>query len=100
MNGPTIDRSNARYGPVSFVVAMVHILVLDFLTWAYMPWLILVLMALPVLLIYMGIGAVVARTAGKAGQVGRGMVIGSLSAPLSVATFVPTWLIAQAIGPI
>lgn len=92
MNGP--------YGPVSFLVALAHILVIDFATWLFMPWLILVLLALPVLLVYLGISVVVARAGGKTGQIGRGMLWGSLSAPLSVLIFVPVWLIAQAIGPI
>lgn len=91
---------NVRYGPLSFLVALVHILVIDFATWLFMPWLILILLAAPVLLAYAGIGAFVARASGKTGQVGRGMLWGCVSAPLSVLIFVPVWLIAQAIGPI
>lgn len=105
MNGVLVDRTtfdptNGRYGPVSFLVTLAHILVIDFATWLFMPWLILVLLAVPVLLVYVGLGAVVARAGGTTGQIGRGMFWGSLSAPLSVLIFVPIWLIAQAIGPI
>ena len=91
---------NGRYGPISFLVALAHILVIDFATWLFMPWLILVLLAVPVLLMYIGISAVVARAGSTTGQIGRGMLWGSLSAPLSVLIFVPIWLIAGAIGPI
>jgi hypothetical protein len=91
---------NGRYGPISFLVALAHIFVIDFVTWLFIPWLVLVLLAIPGLLVYLGISAVVARASGKAGQVGLGMLWGSLSAPLSVLIFVPVWLIAQAIGPI
>ncbi|OBB93340.1 hypothetical protein A5782_11945 [Mycobacterium sp. 852002-40037_SCH5390672] len=91
---------NDRYGPISFLVALAHIFVIDFATWLFMPWLILILLAVPVLLVYMGISAAFARASGKTGQIGRGMLWGSLSAPLSVLIFVPVWAIAQAIGPI
>ncbi|GAB1815473.1 hypothetical protein [Mycobacterium sp. MUNTM1] len=100
MDGTPSAPMNGRYGPLSFLVALAHILVIDFATWLFMPWLILVLLAAPVLLAYAGIGAFVARTTGKPGQIGRGMLWGSVSAPLSVLIFVPVWLIAQAIGPI
>ncbi|APT13371.1 MULTISPECIES: hypothetical protein [Mycobacterium avium complex (MAC)] len=100
VDGAPSAQLNGRYGPLSFLVTLAHILVIDFATWLFMPWLILVLLAVPVLLAYAVIGAFVARGRGKTGQIGRGMLWGSVSAPLSVLIFVPVWLIAQAIGPI
>lgn len=34
------------------------------------------------------------------GQVGREMMIGSLSGPISLLIFIPTFIVAHAIGPI
>ncbi len=93
-----IDTSKDRYGPVSFLVTLVHILVVDFLMWIFIPY--SIVLVLPVVLGYMAISAVIARGRGKVGQTGRGMLIGSLSGPLSLIIFIPVWAIAQAIGPI
>ena len=64
----TADRSNDRYGPLSFSVTMVHILVVDLATWIFMPY--SIVLVLPVVLVYMALSAVIARRPGKAGQVG------------------------------
>ncbi|WP_324685430.1 hypothetical protein [Mycobacterium sp. 94-17] len=63
-----------------------------------MPYSIVVV--LPVVLVYMAISALVLRAPGRWGQVGRGMMIGSLSGPLSFLIFIPAFIVAQAIGPI
>jgi hypothetical protein len=94
----TADRSNDRYGPLSFTVTMMHILVVDLTIWIFMPY--SIVMVLPVVLVYMALSVVIARRPGKLGQVGRGMLLGSLSGPLSLILFAAVWAIAHAIGPI
>lgn len=97
-NGLAAGASDDRYGPLSFAVALAHILVVDGATWVLMPW--SIVFVLPEALIYMAISAVIARGPGKVGQVGRGMLLGSLSGPLSLIVFISGWAIAHAIGPI
>lgn len=93
-----IDRMDGRYGPISFVVALLHILVVVLITWILIPYSILLI--LPGALIYLAISALIARAPGKIGQAGRGMLIGTLSGPLSLLIFIPVAMIAKAIGPI
>ena len=98
---PAIDTAAAQYGPISFVVALLHILVVDLATWlCVLPLPPLAVLALPITLAYLAIAAAVAKGPGRVGQVGRGMLLGSLSAPLSLLIFIPGFIIAQAIGPI
>lgn len=90
-----------RYGPLTFAVAILHVFVVDFVTWLFvLPIWPLVLIVLPATLVYVGIGALVARASGRLGQIGRGMMIGSLSGPLSILIFIPAFIVAHAIGPI
>jgi hypothetical protein len=93
-----VEATNSCYGPLTFLVAVLHILVVEFATWLFMPY--SIVFVLPVVLIYMAIAALVLRAPGKLGQVGHGMLIGSLSGPLSLLIFGAAWAIAQAIGPI
>ncbi len=95
------DPSDGRYGPLSFVVALVHILVVDFATWIFvLPLWPMVIFVLPITLAYAAVCALIAKGPGKVGQVGRGMLFGSLSGPLSLLIFFPAFIIAGAIGPI
>jgi hypothetical protein len=98
--GLVIDPSTTRYGPVGFAAAMVNILVLEVVTWLFIPWLILAFFALPVILVDLAVSAMLARCAGKRGQAGRGMLIGCISAPVSLVIFIPAIIIAHEIGPI
>ncbi|WP_253861680.1 hypothetical protein [Mycobacterium asiaticum] len=85
-----------RYGPVSFVVAMVNILVLEVFTIVYLPAILyLVVFSVPLWLLYVAICAVIAKGPGVIAQIGRGMFFGSLSLPLCVLVSIPAW---QAIG--
>jgi hypothetical protein len=93
-----IGASKPSYGPLTFLVAVLHILVVESATWLFMPY--SIVFVLPVVLIYTVIAALVARAPGKMGQIGRGMLIGSLSGPLSLLIFGAAWAIAHAIGPI
>ncbi|BAV39972.1 hypothetical protein [Mycobacterium ulcerans] len=65
--------ATGRYGPISFAVALAHILVVEFATWLCVlsvpPLAVFVLL---VSLIYLSISSVVAKSPGKLGQVGRG----------------------------
>ena len=97
-NESDVKRSEGRYGPLGFVVALVHILVVDVATLGLMPY--SIFLVLPVVLVYMAVAAVIALFPGKAGQVGRGMLFGSLSGPLSALIFVSAWAVAKGIGPI
>ncbi|OBH62909.1 hypothetical protein A5686_01800 [Mycobacterium sp. E2479] len=90
--------SKSRYGPVAFVVAVLHIFIVEFATWLFMPY--SIVFVLPVVLIYMAISALVMLAPGTMGQIGRGMLIGSLSGPISLLIFGALWAIAAAIGPI
>lgn len=90
-----------RYGALTFAVAIAHVFVVDFVTWLFvLPMWPLVIVVLPVTLAYIGVSALIARTSGRCGQIGRGMMIGSLSGPLSLVIFIPAFVIAAAIGPI
>lgn len=98
---PLVGIPSDRYGPLTFAVAIVHIFVVDLATWLIcMPWWPFVIFVLPITLAYVAISALVARAPGRWGQLGRGMLLGSLSGPLSILVFVPAFIIAQAIGPI
>ncbi len=98
---PQVSTSNNRYGPLAFAVAIVHVFVVDFVTWLFvLPMWPFVFVVLPVTLAYVGTGALIARASGRCGQIGRGMMIGSLSGPLSLLIFIPAFVIAAAIGPI
>ncbi|PBA33163.1 hypothetical protein CKJ65_00430 [Mycobacterium intracellulare] len=80
---------------------MVHVFAVDLATWLFvLPMWPFVFIVLPITLAYIGISALVARAPGRWGQVGRGMMIGSLSGPLSLLVFIPAFIIAGAIGPL
>ncbi|KKC03021.1 hypothetical protein [Mycobacterium nebraskense] len=93
-----IEAAKSPYGPITFLVAVLHILVVEFATWLFMPY--SIVFVLPVVLFYLAISALVMRAPGQLGQIGRGMFIGSLSGPLSLLIFGAVWAIANAIGPI
>ncbi|OBI37809.1 hypothetical protein [Mycobacterium colombiense] len=95
---PVSPVSQSRYGPVAFGVAVLHVFIVEFTTWLFMPY--SIVFVLPVVLIYMAIAALVMQASGTMGQIGRGMLIGSLSGPLSLLIFGAVWAIAHAIGPI
>ncbi|WP_081285108.1 hypothetical protein [Mycobacterium intracellulare] len=80
---------------------MVHVFAVDLATWLIvLPMWPFVFIVLPTTLAYIGVSALVARAPGRWGEVGRGMMIGSLSGPLSLLVFIPAFIIAGAIGPL
>lgn len=86
-----------RYGPASFVAALVNILLIGLSVWmfigAYM-----VLLAPPILLADAAVGYVLARFRGRTGQIGRGILVGCSAVFLSVALGVGIFLVGHALG--
>lgn len=93
-----VRKSNSPYGPITFLTAVLHIFVVELATWLFMPY--SIVFVLPVVLVYMAVSALVMRAPGRIGQIGRGMLLGSLSGPLSLLIFGAVWAVAKAIGPI
>ncbi|MGB8404696.1 MAG: hypothetical protein WCE30_11610 [Mycobacterium sp.] len=99
VNSRQFTQSPDRYGVAGFFAALANTAVLMFICWAVMPWwLLLSVTALPALLVDMLIAALLSRRGGQAGQIGRGMLVGCLSAPISLAVFVPVLVLAGNIG--
>lgn len=97
MPDPYVDD---RYGGVGFLAAILNITLLEALTWIFASWWMIALVISPVLvLIDLAIAAIAARGRGRIGQIGRGMKIGCIAAPLSLAIFIPMFLVAHAFGP-
>jgi hypothetical protein len=101
-NGSPISAAKYRYGPMSFVAALVNILAIEVITWVFLPWMTFLafFFVLPVLAADLVPSAVLATRPGKLGQVGRGMLIGWISAPVSMAVYSVGVVIARAISPI
>ena len=100
--GPTVEPPvavSARYGAPGFVAAVVTILGLEFLTavallaWYFVP---VTVGPAAVLTALTGWGLTRGRT--STAQVGRGMLVGCLSAPLTLAILIPAYLAARAAG--
>nr|WP_236723475.1 hypothetical protein [Mycobacterium avium] len=96
-----VGEPSDRYGPLTFAIAIVHVFVVALITWIIVvPMWPFVVFVLPITLAYIAVGAIIARAPGRWGQVGRGMMIGSLSGPISILIFIPAFIVAHAIGPI
>lgn len=93
-----ITSATDRYGAVSFAAALANTLVLDFVAWVFLPWLMMAVLVVPILLVDVLISVVISRASGKVGQAGRGMLVGCLSAPLSLIIFIPAIVLVTAIG--
>ncbi|QZH62984.1 hypothetical protein K1X22_06425 [Mycolicibacterium farcinogenes] len=90
-----------RYGGVGFLAAILNITLLEAVTWIFASWWMIALVVSPVLvLIDLAIAAIAAKGRGKIGQIGRGMKIGCIAAPLSLVIFIPIFLVAHAFGPV
>lgn len=90
----------SRYGPASFVAALGNTLVLEYITWLFLPWLsyFALIIVLPVLVVDLALSGVLAARPGTLGQIGRGMLIGCLSVPLTVVIFALGTLTLHAVG--
>lgn len=94
---PTVEN---RYGPAGFIAAAVTVTVLELLAWVFLlwAWYLVPAIVLPAVIVDLLIGYGLTRVNGTAAQVGRGMVIGGIAAPLTVLLFIPCWLAAGALG--
>lgn len=96
VNQPAAQPLTSHYGPVTFISALANILVVQIAVWAFLPWFVLVIFVLPLLLVDLATAVVLRSRPGAAGQVGRGMLVGMIAAPATLAVFLPGLLIAQA----
>ncbi|MGH3967955.1 MAG: hypothetical protein ACRDTV_07550 [Mycobacterium sp.] len=99
-NGVVPDPSTHRYGAVGFVAATLNVFVGNFTAWIWFPYFLLYLLFVPLIVVDLVAAAILAGRPGKSGQVGRGMLIGLLSVPLSPAVIVTGYFLADATGPI
>jgi hypothetical protein len=99
-NSSPINAPKHHFGPASFVAALANILAMEIVTWIFLPWMTFLtfLFVLPVLAVELVPAAVLATRPGKLGQVGRGILIGWISAPVSMAVYSLGFAIARAIG--
>lgn len=86
------------YGPVTFLAALGNILVVELAVWVFLPWFLLVIYVVPLLLVDLLLAWILKSQPGPLGQIGRGMLIGSIAAPAVLALFLPGLLLAQALG--
>jgi hypothetical protein len=100
MNDRTrVAASTTRYGRASLLAAIVTIVFFETVTWFLVPALYaLAVFVLPVMLVVVAVGATCAACGGVTAQVGRGMMIGSIAAPLSLLVFGGGYLLAEATG--
>lgn len=89
-----------RYGPASFIAAMITITVVQTATWAWFPiWILnLFVWGLATVLV-LPIGFLLALGRGKTGQIGRGMLIGYLATPLTATICTLTLLVTCQLTP-
>ena len=62
----------------------------------YTAW--LAVFALPILLVDLALGAVLATRSGTMGQLGRGMLVGLIAVPMTLLIFLPGLLLVQEFG--
>jgi hypothetical protein len=92
------EPSAQRYGPITFVAALGNSLLVGLATWYFLPWFALAVFVLPILLVDLTLGAVLARRPGAIGQFGWGMLVGLITAPVTLLVFLPGLLLVQALG--
>jgi len=89
-----------RYGAAGFAAACINMFVLEFITWVLMPWFIFVPYVLvPVVAFDALVSGVLISFSGRVAQIGRGMLIACISAPLTWCLAVATIIVAHAVGP-
>jgi hypothetical protein len=97
MTTPQSPQHPARYGPRGFVAAVVTIAVVETATWAWFPYWIIELFFFGVATVILGsAGLFMREMPGEQGEVGRGILIGLLATPLTIAlTVIPTFVVTQ-----
>lgn len=98
VNAPATQSLQPAHGPVAFAAALVNIVIVELAVWVVLPWLALAFYVLPLLVIDLGVALVLKSRRGASAQVGRGMLIGLLAAPISLVLFVPGLWLTQALG--
>ena len=98
VNTPAAQPLKPTYGPVTFVAALANILLVETAVWVVLPWYLLALYGVPLLLVDLLAATVLKSRPGRAGQIGRGMLIGLLSVPAGLALFLPLLGLAQVLG--
>jgi hypothetical protein len=94
------SRDVNRYGAAGFVAACINMFVLEFITWVLMPWFIFVPYVLvPVVAVDALVSGVLISFSGRVSQIGRGMLIACISAPLTWFLATATIIVAHAVGP-
>jgi hypothetical protein len=88
-----------RYGPISFVAALVNILLVNLCLWLFVAGMFGGYeYYLPLILIDLLVAFVLVLRRSVSGQIGRGMLIGWLSAPLSLVVFTGSVSLGKAAG--
>lgn len=84
MTTPAIE---ARYGPHGFLAALATIAIVETATWVWLPFWILQLYVFGIAtVVVVPTGFFMSQTGGvKTAQIGRGMLIGYLATPLTIA---------------
>jgi hypothetical protein len=80
-----------RYGPASFIAAVITIAIVQTVTWVWLPYWIanLFFFGLATVLV-LPTALIMTQSGGKVAQAGRGMLIGYLATPLTIAiTVIP-----------
>jgi hypothetical protein len=77
--------AEGRYGRTGFAAAFINVLLLEFLTAVLiLSWYMLLFILLPVLIVYALLACGLTRGRRAVAQVGRGMLMGCISAPLTI----------------
>lgn len=98
-NESSAKLSKNRYGPMSFVAALVNILILNSVLWVLFIWTFWGYeFFLPLLVVDLAASAALNVSASPLGRIGRGMLIGWISVPVSLVIFGAGFAIANVIG--
>ncbi|MDD7811615.1 hypothetical protein PP713_03435 [Mycobacterium sp. CSUR Q5927] len=91
------SRHEARYGLSSLVAAAITVAIFEAVTWAWFPYFLVELLAFAVAsAVALPMGLFMSQLGGTAAQAGRGILIGYLATPLTIAlTGIPTLIVTQ-----
>ncbi|CAJ1495089.1 hypothetical protein [[Mycobacterium] burgundiense] len=92
------DPAGQRYSAATFLASMGSVLVAGVGAWTFIPWWPLGILGLPLLLIDLVVGVILVTRPGTLGQVGRGMLIGLLAAPVTLLIFFPGLIVSDQLG--
>jgi hypothetical protein len=84
-----------RYSAVTFAATLANMLAVELGTWVFAPYFMLAVFTAPLLLVDLAVALFLVRRPGRSGQIGRGMLIGWISVPLSAIAFLSIVLIAS-----